>query len=98
MQMFDFFFGVMLGELVLRHTDNLSWTLQSPKLSAAARQVVARMTLLTLQALSQMRIWLMILYYHAGEKRTPEGFDSDMGETLFSGCRPQVSTDIFWSL
>ena len=28
MKMFDFLFGVSLGEMVLRHTDNLSKTLQ----------------------------------------------------------------------
>ena len=37
---FDFFFGIILGELILRHSDNLSKTLQSPKLSAAEAQMV----------------------------------------------------------
>ena len=34
------FVGAMLGELLLRHTDNLSKTLQSPGISAADGQVV----------------------------------------------------------
>ena len=44
MKKFDFFFGIMLGELVLRHSDNLSKTLPSPKLSAAEAQTVVAMT------------------------------------------------------
>ena len=34
-----------LGEVVLKHTDNLSKTLQSPKLSAGEGQHIATMTL-----------------------------------------------------
>lgn len=40
-----------LRELLLRHTDNLSKTLQSPKLSAAEGQRIAGMTLKTLELL-----------------------------------------------
>ena len=36
--------GVLLGDLILRHSDNLSKTLQSPKLSAAEAQKVVAMT------------------------------------------------------
>ena len=41
MQQFDFFFGVTLGELILRHTDNLSHTLQKADISAAEGQAIA---------------------------------------------------------
>ena len=53
MQSFDFFFffGVVLSELLLCHSDNLSKTLQSPKLSAAEGQGIAKITLVTLQQL-----------------------------------------------
>lgn len=51
MKTFDFLFGVTLGEMVLRHTDNLSKTLQDKSFSAAEGQQVANMVLLTLQAL-----------------------------------------------
>ena len=44
MKSFDFFSGVVLGEMLLRHSDNLSRTLQSPHLSAAEGQTVAAMT------------------------------------------------------
>lgn len=45
------FFGVLLGELLLRHSDNLSRTLQATRMSAAEGQKVAAMTLQTLQSI-----------------------------------------------
>ena len=49
MKKFDFFFGVSLGLLILRHTDNLSRTLQRGDMSAAEGQEVMHSTLTTLQ-------------------------------------------------
>ena len=49
MERLDFLFGLCLGECVMRHTDNLSKTLQSPSLSAADSQVLARLTCTTLE-------------------------------------------------
>ncbi len=40
-----------MGELIIRHCDNLSKTLQSPKVSAAEAQTVIVMTVKTLQYL-----------------------------------------------
>ncbi|KAL5514956.1 hypothetical protein EMCRGX_G000052 [Ephydatia muelleri] len=51
MRTFDFLFGIMLGELLLRHSDNLSKTLQSRHMSAAEGQKVAAMTVKTLKSL-----------------------------------------------
>ena len=51
MQTFDFLFGVSLGNLLLRHTDNLSKTLQLKSLSAAKGQRLATLTLHVLQSL-----------------------------------------------
>lgn len=51
MQTFDYFFGVSLGELVLKHSDNLSKTLQSTAMSAAEGQKVAAMTVSALQSI-----------------------------------------------
>ncbi len=51
MQSFDFFFGTMLAELILKHSDNLSRTLQHAHLSAAEGQEVAKLTVETLQSL-----------------------------------------------
>ena len=49
MKSFDFFFGVTIGEMLLRHSDNLSRTLQLPQISAAERQAVGSMNLSTLR-------------------------------------------------
>lgn len=51
MKSFKFLFGVMLGELILRHTDNLSRTLQHKTVSAAEGQEIARMTVETLNSI-----------------------------------------------
>ena len=44
MRTFEFIYGCVLGELILRHTDNLSSTLQHKSMSAAEGQEIARMT------------------------------------------------------
>ena len=46
-----FFFGVSLGELLLKHSDNLSETLQASSMSAAEGQKVPDMTISTLQSI-----------------------------------------------
>ena len=51
MQKFDFLFGVSLGNLLLRHTDNLSKTLQLKSISAAEGQRLATLTLDVLRSL-----------------------------------------------
>ena len=51
MKNFDYFYGVSLGNLILRHSDNLSRTLQKADISAAEGQAVAAMTVQTLQSL-----------------------------------------------
>ena len=51
MHTFDFLYGVFLGELILRHTDNLSKALQHKSLSAAEGQHLARLTLEVLRSL-----------------------------------------------
>ncbi len=48
---FEFFFGLVLGEMLLRHTDNLSRTLQHDHVSAAEGQAIATMTTATLASL-----------------------------------------------
>lgn len=53
------FFGVSLGELLLKHSDNLSKTLQSSSMSAAAGQDIADMTVRTLQSIRSDEIFLL---------------------------------------
>ena len=48
MDSFDFFFGLVLAEFILKHSDNLSKALQSIQMSAAEGQKIAEMTVPTL--------------------------------------------------
>ena len=50
MYTFKFLFGTMLAEMVLKHPDNLSHTLQHKAMSAAAGQRIVQMTVQTLQS------------------------------------------------
>jgi len=51
MKTFNFLFGTLLGELILKHSDNLSRTLQNVGISAAEGQEVAALTLSTLRSI-----------------------------------------------
>ena len=51
METFDYFFGNLLGTLILKHADNLSSTLQHECMSAAEGQKVAKMTVATLKSI-----------------------------------------------
>jgi len=51
MSKFNFYYGVVLGELILSHTDNLSRTLQKSDISAAEGQNVAGLVVKTLQSI-----------------------------------------------
>lgn len=49
MKSFDFLFGVVLGKLLLMHSDNLSKTLQHKHLSAAEGQATAALSVKTIE-------------------------------------------------
>ena len=51
METFDYFFGTSLGVLLMKHSDNLSKTLQHTYMTAVDGQSVASMTVKTLQLL-----------------------------------------------
>ena len=51
MMKFDFFFGVILGQTVLSHSDNSSRTLQKGDISASEGQGIAKMTARCLKTL-----------------------------------------------
>ena len=79
MREFNFFFGIVLGELVLRHTDMLNQTLQRKGMSAAEGQEVARMTKSCLESIrndaSFTQFWQKVQVladkYDIGEPRLP---------------------------
>jgi len=51
MATFKFLFGLFMSEIILRHTDKLSQTLQNPQLSSVEAQEIAMLTVKTLQSL-----------------------------------------------
>ena len=51
MQSYNFLFCLILSEMILRHTDKLSQTLQQPKLSSIEGHGVAMLTVKTLEAM-----------------------------------------------
>ena len=51
MRKFEFYFGIYLGEMILRHSDNLSKALQKKDLSAAEGQHIAGLVKATLQSM-----------------------------------------------
>lgn len=51
MKTFDYLYGNMLGELILHHTDNLSYTLQHKSLSAAEGQEISQRAIQTIQSI-----------------------------------------------
>ena len=57
MEKFDFLFGAVIGELILRHSDNLSQTLKKKTTSAAEGLQVARMVTATLQSLRKQECY-----------------------------------------
>ena len=52
MDTFDFYFGLKLGKLLYSHTDKLSQTLQSEKMSAVSSK---RLAMLTVETISNLR-------------------------------------------
>ena len=57
MSTFDFFIGVSLGERILKHTDNLSKTLQHKDISASEGQQVAELSVKTLQSMRNDEVY-----------------------------------------
>lgn len=51
METFTFYFSLVLAEMILRHTDNLSKTLQNPELASTQAYEIAMLTVKTLQSI-----------------------------------------------
>jgi len=66
MKTFDYFFGTCLLCLLFQHTDNLSKTLQHTKMSAIEGQVVAGVTVSTLQVSTVKYISMLQYNFHSG--------------------------------
>ena len=98
MTKFEFLFGLLLVVCILHHTDNLSKTLQTPKLSASDGQHVAE---LTCKTLDKMRtddyfhlFWEKVLHYQNDlgvdepvlprKRKAPKRFEIGTSESSFS--------------
>ena len=97
MTTFDYYFGTLLGELVLRHSDNLSRTLQHKSISAAEGQHVAAMVVNTIESMrteeSYQLFWDKVLLSIESldieqpqlprRRRTPKRYDDGLASPEF---------------
>ena len=97
MEEFDFYFWVALGELLLRHSDKLSATLQEEEFSAAGVQNIFQMTLTALMSFrsddSFLLFWdkVLMLSRQVGvnepslprQKKAPSRFESSSDSHYF---------------
>ena len=97
MESFDYFFGISIAELVLRHGDNLSATLQNSTISAAEGHRVASLTVNTIAMMrtdeSFSLFWELVqkkaAVVHVNEPRlprrrkVPERFETGVGSGHF---------------
>ena len=71
MTSFEYLFGTLLGECILRNIDNLSKTLQNPEMSAAEAQDIVKLTASTLQSIRTTEMfdqfWAKVIHYASGE-------------------------------
>lgn len=97
MQSFDFLFGLLLGEAIFKHTDNVSKTLQSPSISAAEGQHVAELTCKTLDKIRNKEsfgaFWKKALQYQntlnvsdpvlPRKREAPSRYEIGVGESKY---------------
>ena len=105
MTQFRFLFGIMLGQLLLQHTDNLSKALQLSDISAAEGQVLASMCTDTLQKLRSNEkfddFWDRVMEKSSSvdvdqptlprKRKAPKRFEIGSGEASF----PHSVSDMF---
>ena len=97
MKTFCYYFGVCLGECVLRHADNLSRALQSSSMSAAGGQKVAVLTVKTPESIRSAEnfdlFWKLLLLKSSSldisepelprRRKTPRRYEVREGESHF---------------
>ena len=69
MTKFDFLFRLELGMCILSHTDNLSKTIQTPKLSPADGQSISELTCKTLERIHTNKSFKLLWEKHLGFNR-----------------------------
>ena len=102
---FDYVFALFLGSNILRHSDNLSKTLQSPALSASDAQAIAELTCQTLQRIrdteSFQLFWKTVIHFQEQhdvcepklprKRKAPARHDSGSGP----GHHPSTTEDFY---
>ena len=95
MQCFKFLFCLILSEMILRHTDKLSQTLQQPRMSSIEGHEVAMLTVKPLKACRRRetliyfgkrlskrgRSWTWIEAHLTRRRKKPKRFDQDSAPT-----------------
>jgi len=99
MTSFEYLFGTLLGECILRNIDNLSKTLQNPEMSAAEAQDIVKLTTSTLQSIRTTEMfdqfWQKVIQYTSGEinvgspklprkRKAPRRLEVGCGEPSFA--------------
>ena len=88
MQSFEFFFGLVLGEILLCHTDNLSKTLQK-NYSASEGQRVADMTKRTLHGIRDEQSFDLFW-----EKVSTMASDVDVNDPVLPRCQSALNREM----
>ena len=81
METFYCFFGNLLGQLILKHANNLSITLQHQNISASEGQQIAKMTVETLELIQNDQS-----YNHFWKTTTEKAEHLDIGEPSLPKC------------
>ena len=66
---FDYFYGVNQGGMLLKHSENLSRTMQTLHMSVAECQLIASLTTKTLSKVAQKKLFH---YFGKDERRLPQ--------------------------
>ena len=110
MNQFSFLFGLMLAERVLQHTDNLSKTLQNPKLTAIEGEKIAQLTRSTLLLMRTDEnydlFWARVLKlrdeFAAGEptmprkRKMPARYEDGIAPSVFLSCPKSHYRQIYY--
>lgn len=90
MMMFDFLFGVLVGSVLLRYTDNLTTSLQQKSLSAARGQRLASLTIQVLESLRCEKEFSALFARGCQEQRPYEVSEPVLKRRHCAPCRFEV--------
>ncbi len=108
MKTFDYYFGICLGHLILKHSDNLSRALQKSDISASEGQEVASMTLKVLKSIRSDDMFKLFWEKICKEvehfsisppglprhRKAPRRFEEGAAESVFPETLQRTTTDL----